>query len=199
MKGLAILAGFLAAFLLAGSALAAGHPPRPGRHGPVLVGYIYSGGKWQLHVDLAQPHQFPGPGFGTPTNPPRTIQAVTFGGVYGPVGFCRHGLVYLTEQPPTLPGGVFPFPQPPIFPRPLPRPFPPLPPTPIFTNIFTNPPPVVIPVRPIQPAPPPTPMQPISTGSSGVQASRMSRAADDQLRPPLPPSLLQREVRTLRR
>jgi hypothetical protein len=182
MKGLAILAGFLATFLLADSAFAAGHPPRPGRHGPVLVGYIYTGGSWRLHVDLAQSHQLSAPGLGSPTRPPRTIQAVTLGGVYGPIGFCRHGIVYLTEQPPNFPGGgVFPIPQPPIFPRPMP-PLPPLPPPPII--IFTN----TIPVRPIR-TEPVSPPPPTDAQALLLEANRLRQGQNRAGRPPVPPPL----------
>jgi hypothetical protein len=171
MKGLAILACVLGTVLLADCTVAAQHRPRSGRHGHVLVGYIYSGGRWQFHVDLEQ-RVSSGPGYGIPRRPGRIVPTVLYGGVYGPVGFCRHGVVYLTEQPPNLPGGVFP----------LPRPFPPLPPItgPLITNV-----PPIIPVR----------RHPTSGGVITMDASRMSRAGAGTTRPPLPPTALQRELR----
>src|SRR5215204_6830242 len=188
MNRLVILAGILAAVLLGDHALAAQNHPRAGRHGPVLVGYIYTRGGWQFHVCLAQARQFSGPGYGTPRQPPQTLHSVVyedvyhgvFGGVYGSYGYCRHGVVYLTERAPTIPGGVFPTPPGGVFPRP----YPPLPPTTLPPIIVTN-----FPVRVIRTAPLPV-VSPLTPQAQAVfvEAHRLRNSASGtRTPPPLPP------------
>jgi hypothetical protein len=183
MKASAILAYVLAAFLLVDSALAGGNHPRSGRYGKVLVGYIYTRSGWQFHVDLAHAHPFAGPGYGMPRQPVPTLRTalpVVYGGVYGPYGYCRHGVVYLTQGPPTIPGGVFPNPPGGVFPPP----HPPLPPITLPPIISTN-----LPVRVIRTVPPRS-VSPLTPPAQAVflEAHRL-RNPGSGTRPPPPAPL----------
>ena len=179
----AIFACVLAALLFADHAFAGQNLPRSGRHGRVLVGYIHTSSGWRHHICLEQAHQQSGPGYGVPRLPVRAVpHGGVEGGFYAPYGYCRHGIVYLTQGPPNFPGGVFPIPipQPPIFPRPRPGPVPPLPPTSIFTNL----PPIRV-VRPLLPA------TSVEARLLLMEAQRMRGAGGrPPVAPPLPPTPL---------